>query len=85
WELEEVCRQLAEWGPDVVNVAVNLSDRQFWHRGLLPRVLDALSRNGLTPDRLTLEVTEGVLMRRPEVALHLMQELHDSGLRLHID
>ena len=85
WVLDEVCRQLAAWGPQVANVAVNLSDRQFWHRGLLPRVLEALSRHGLAPDRLTLEVTEGVLMRRPEVALHLMQELHAAGLHLHID
>jgi len=85
WMLDRVCRQLAEWGPRVANVAVNLSDRQFWHRGLLPTVLAALSRNGLTPDRLTLEVTEGVLMRRPEVALHLMSQLHGAGLQLHID
>ena len=85
WILDEVCRQLAQWGPRVDNVAVNLSDREFWHRDLLPRVLDAVRRHGLSPDRLTLEVTEGVLMRHPEVALRLMQELHAAGLRLHID
>ncbi len=65
WILDEVCRQLAEWGPRVVNVSINLSDREFWHRGLLPHVLDVVHRHGLTPERLTLEVTEGVLMRHP--------------------
>jgi len=85
WILDEVTRQLAEWGPKVVNVAVNLSDRQFWHRDLLPQVLEALARHGVTPDRLTLEITEAVLMRRPEAALTKMHELHDAGLRLHID
>jgi len=85
WILDEVCRQLAQWGPRVDNVAVNLSDREFWHRDLLPRVLDAVRRHDLSPDRLTLEVTEGVLMRHPEVALRMMHELHNAGLRLHID
>ncbi|MCR6494497.1 EAL domain-containing protein [Cellulomonas sp. P24] len=85
WILEEVCQQLAHWGPRVVNVAINISDREFWHRDLLPRVLEALHRHQLAPDRLTLEVTEGVLMRRPETALRMMRELHQAGLRLHID
>ena len=85
WILDEVCGQLAQWGPRVVNVAINVSDREFWHRDLLPHVLEALARHRLTPDRLTLEITEGVLMRRPEVALHMMHQLHDAGLRLHID
>ncbi|WP_218856029.1 EAL domain-containing protein [Demequina lutea] len=85
WILDQVCQQLAQWGPRVVNVAVNLSDREFWHKDLLPHVLDIVKRHHLSPDRLALEITEGVLMRRPEAALHTMQELHDAGLRLHID
>jgi EAL domain-containing protein (putative c-di-GMP-specific phosphodiesterase class I) len=85
WILEEVCRQLAEWGPRVVSVSINLSDREFWHRGLLPDILEVVQRHGLTTDRLTLEVTEGVLMRHPEMALRMMHELHEAGLRLHID
>ena len=85
WILDEVCRQLAAWGPDVVNVAVNVSDREFWHKDLLAWVLQSLKRHDLTADRLTLEITEGVIMRRPEVALRLMREMHAAGLRLHID
>jgi diguanylate cyclase (GGDEF)-like protein/PAS domain S-box-containing protein len=85
WIMDEVCRQLAAWGPDVVSVSINLSDREFWHDELLAHLLAALERHHLTADRLTLEVTEGVIMRRPEVALRLMRDLHDAGLRLHID
>jgi len=48
-------------------------------------VLQSLKRHNLTADRLTLEITEGVIMRRPEVALRLMREMHAAGLRLHID
>jgi len=85
WIIDEVCGQLAAWGPGVANVSVNVSDREFWHKDLLPQVLKTLWRHHLTADRLTLEITEGVIMRRPEAALRLMNEMHDAGLRLHID
>jgi EAL domain-containing protein (putative c-di-GMP-specific phosphodiesterase class I) len=85
WVIDEVCRQLAAWGPSVANVAVNLSDREFWHTGLLTHVLHSLNRHNLTADRLTLEITESVIMRRPEAAKRLMRDMHDAGLALHVD
>jgi len=85
WIIDEVCGQLAAWGPAVANVAVNVANREFWHKDLADRVRESLRRHGLTADRLTLEITEGVIMRRPEVALGLMRDLHDAGLELHID
>ena len=85
WILDEVCGQLATWGPGVVNVSINVSDGEFWHNGLLAHVLETLQRHDLAADRVTFEITEGVLMRRPDVALRMMREMHDAGLRLHID
>lgn len=85
WVLSEVCRQLAEWGPKVVNVSINVSDKEFWSQDLLTHVLDTLEAHQLTPDRITLEITESVLMRRPEMALRLMGKMHEAGLGLHID
>jgi len=85
WVITEVCRQLVEWGPEVVNVSINISDKEFWSQDLLTRVLATLELHDLAPDRLTLEITESVLMRRPELALRLMKKMHEAGLRLHID
>jgi len=85
WILTEVCRQLVTWGPGVVNVSINVSDGEFWRQDLLTHVLETLRAHDLAADRLTLEITEGVLMRRPEVALRMMRKMHDAGLRLHID
>ncbi len=85
WVLTEVCRQLVAWGPGVVNVSINVSDGEFWRQDYLTRVLATLREHDLAPDRLTLEITEGVLMRRPEVALRMMHKMHEAGLRLHID
>ena len=83
--LDEVCRSLAEWGPRVANVGINISDKEFWNQHLLEHVLKALDTHGVAPERLTLEITESTLMRRPEIALRLMNKLHEAGIALHID
>ncbi|WP_291379242.1 EAL domain-containing protein [Demequina sp.] len=85
WVLDEVCQRLAEWGPQVTNVSINISDKEFWSQDLLTHVLTTLRRHELPPEMLTIEITEGVLMRRPEMALRIMDKLHEAGLRLHID
>ena len=85
WVIDEVCRQLAAWRPAVANVSVNVSDREFWHPNLLPHILDSLQRHDVTADRITLEITEGVIMRHPETALRIMRGMREAGLELHID
>ena len=85
WIIGDVCRQLGAWGPGVANVALNVSDREFWHSGLLPHLVASLKRHQLTADRITIEITEGVIMRRPDVALRLMRDMHTAGFELHID
>ncbi|MFO8155538.1 MAG: diguanylate cyclase, partial [Thiohalospira sp.] len=42
--------------------AVNLSVRQFQHPRLVDTIRDTLQRHGLSPERLELEITEGMLM-----------------------
>ncbi|MGV8979312.1 MAG: EAL domain-containing protein [Cellulomonas sp.] len=88
WIIAEVCHQIAAWRTvhdGLVNVSVNVSDREFWHPGLVDHVRACLAADGLSADSLTLEITEGVIMRRPELARHIMDDMHRAGLRLHID
>lgn len=88
WLVDEVCRQVAVWraghdGP--VAVSVNVSHREFWAPDLVETVSDALERHGVPPECLVLEITETVVMSDPTAALSVMGELHDLGVRLHID
>ncbi len=83
--LDEVCRRLVEWGPQVPRVSINLSDRQFWQQGMLAHLTGTLATHGLGTDRLTVEIAEGVLRRLPDRALQLTREIHDAGLLLHVD
>ena len=88
WVFEDVCRQIAEWKASYAGhtqVSVNVSDREFWHDGLLTHVVGCLARHGLTPDHLTIEITEGVIARKPDLALKVMSDLRDAGIDLHVD
>lgn len=88
WVLTEACRQLMAWdseGHHIPNVAVNLSAAQFRSPGLMGKVKEALSKNGLSPTRLTLEITESTAMHDPEVSLAILQRLAALGVRISID
>jgi len=85
---EEACRQAARWnatGPCPVGIAVNVSVRQLTQPGLLELVDRALSASGLDPARLTLEITESVLVRDPDLASSRLEALRALGVRLAVD
>ena len=44
-----------------------------------------LAETGLKPDRLELEVTEGVLIDNPDQALEILNQLREIGVRLVLD
>jgi predicted signal transduction protein with EAL and GGDEF domain len=84
WVLEEACRTAAEW-PAHVRIAVNLSPAQFKGRSLIDHVMSALSRAGLAPRRLELEVTESLLLAETEQTLQTLHRLRALGVRISLD
>ena len=88
WVLDEACQALARWrerGIDNLRVSVNVSSRQFWNGDLLDKVSDALSRYGLPGSSLSLEITETVLMKNPEVCASVLVSLKYLGVTVSID
>ncbi len=90
WVLTEACRQLAAWRAefDVAGdfaLHVNLSGRQFSQQDLVGQIRDALTETKLEPADLRLEITESVVMERPELARSMLLQLRDFGVRLSID
>ena len=83
WVLRTACTQAVQW-PDDTEIAVNLSPRQV-EPDLPQRVRDILAETGLTPDRLTLEVTESVAMADSPEILQIINELHAMGVHFAID
>jgi diguanylate cyclase (GGDEF)-like protein len=85
WVLEAACRQAAAWGDRGPVVSVNLSGRQLDDPALVAGVEGALAAAGLAPRRLTLEITESVVMRRTDATLERLRALKALGVRLAID
>jgi diguanylate cyclase (GGDEF)-like protein len=84
WVINEACKTAVTW-PKTIRVAVNISPIQFRNRTLLPCVRKALTRTGLEPSRLELELTESALLHENETTLTALHELRELGVRIALD
>ena len=84
WILRKACEDAASW-PGRLRVAVNVSPIQFTSGSLLTVVKSALASSGLSPDRLELEITEGVFLSDSEAADTVFAALKQTGVRLALD
>jgi diguanylate cyclase (GGDEF)-like protein/PAS domain S-box-containing protein len=88
WVLRSAARQMKAWidgGLAPMIVAVNLSAVQFRHAHLPELVSRILAEEGLAPQYLELELTEGVAMNDPLAAIAVIDDLHARGIRVSID
>jgi len=88
WSIREACRQMAEWrqaGLDVPCVAVNLSPLNFQNAKLAAVVAETIAANGLPPEALMLEITEGVLVNERSAAIETMNAIRKLGVGLSLD
>jgi diguanylate cyclase (GGDEF)-like protein/PAS domain S-box-containing protein len=84
WVLREACREAATWG-EPLQVAVNVSAVQF-RRGNLKNLVHAiLLETGLAPNRLELEITEGVLVENVSRAAAMLRGLKALGVGIALD
>ena len=87
--LDQACRQLRQWGDRFkdmpLRMSVNLSPRQIKDPLLVEKVSAALTTSGIDPAKLTLEITETVLVEDSYSTLARLRELKALGIRLSID
>ena len=84
WVLMEACREAASWDQPL-RIAVNVSAAQFRRENLDTQVRKALRDSGLSPARLELEITEGVLIEDVLRAKKAMQSLKNLGVLIALD
>ena len=87
--LAEATRRLRAWnegraGPPL-RMSVNLSPRQVAAPGLVEEVETAVEAAGIDPRLLRLEITESVLLDRPDEALAVLSRLRALGVQLALD
>jgi EAL domain-containing protein (putative c-di-GMP-specific phosphodiesterase class I) len=69
----------------LMEVAVNLSPRQFSQDSLIQVLREALHQTAIDPGRLELEITEEMILRNPERAVRLLGQVKELGVRVVID
>lgn len=87
WGMQEACRQMMELqreGLNLPKVSVNVSALQFDHT-FTSRVSDVLAFTGCHPQRLELELTEGIMMDGTDATIRAFQTLKDMGVKLSVD
>ena len=89
WVIETACRQLAQWATEPatagLQLAVNVSARQFQHRDFVEQVRGALKSNGVEPSRLKLELTESVVLNDVDLIVDKMREIDALGVCFSMD
>ncbi|MFO1037672.1 MAG: EAL domain-containing protein [Geminicoccaceae bacterium] len=88
WVLNTACQQVKRWhrmGFTPLQVAVNLSARQFQQRNLVDMIAAALETSGLPAESLELELTESVIMRDAPETVRRLREITALGIKLAID
>ena len=89
WVLEMACRQLSSWAqwPATADLklSVNISPRQFRQPDFVTTVARILRQSGADPSRLTLELTENVLIDDIDDAIQRMCILKRLGVCFAID
>ena len=90
WALLDALTQLRLWIDEgacttSTTMSVNVSARQLHDPMFVAVVSEALSRAGVSPDQLWLEVTESLMITEPTQALAALRQLNSIGVRIAID
>ncbi len=88
WVLQEACRQISRWDSEnrrIGHVAVNVSSRQFRQPDFVEQIEIVLAETGIAASRLTIELTEGIVIDNIDDTVKKMQALKRMGVGISID
>ncbi len=88
WVMHKACAQSAAYTKltgSAFPVSVNVSARQFYHRQFVKSVESLLSKTGIAPSSLEIEITESVLVVQTRQFINVLKNLKEMGIKLAID
>ncbi|MBU9721545.1 MULTISPECIES: EAL domain-containing protein [Bacillaceae] len=88
WVLREACHQGAAWlkkGLPAVKISVNLSANQFYYNELVENVKGILEEVELPSSYLSLEMTEGTLLKDTKKTSEVLRALQNIGVQTSLD
>lgn len=89
WVLEKGCTTLADWNSNPrlahLTLSINVSASQLMHEDFEAFVRSTLAASGADPRRLTLELTESILVTDMEAVIAKLDRLRDLGITMALD
>ena len=89
WVLDAACAQVNAWSGATatrdLQLAINISARQFRNQDLVDQVSKAVERSGIDPSRLKFELTESTVIANFEDSVAKMRALSSLGIRFSLD
>ena len=90
WVLEAACAQLKTWKDQVslkgdFSVSVNISPVQFRRKDFVFNIQKIIASNGVRPESVMLEITEGMLIEDIEETVEKLNLLKKFGVKISID
>ncbi|HWU04431.1 MAG TPA: bifunctional diguanylate cyclase/phosphodiesterase [Novosphingobium sp.] len=87
WVMLEAIRTAARWHAEgrPLRVSVNVSPMQLYRVELIPMIRACLTRFGLPPRYLEIEITEAAIMRNEEFSLERIEGLRRDGVTVALD
>ncbi|QKS71819.1 EAL domain-containing protein [Paenalkalicoccus suaedae] len=87
WVLEEACLQAKKWSEEglELRMGVNISPQQFQRPDFVNKVKQTISKVGLAPRLLDLEITENDLLYNRSECIRTLHRLKEEGICISID
>lgn len=88
WVLKNAVDQVRKWQRQFdieLNLAVNLSARQFLHFNLMKSIEECIVKADFAPKLLEFEITESVAMHNAEDSIGIMRQVKSRGMSLALD
>ena len=86
--IRQAMLQFADWYARGLNpgvLSVNLTVRHFQHQQFVTTLQQLMTDTGFRPEWLEIEVTESQLMTKPEAAIEVLRQIHQTGIRIALD
>lgn len=86
--LDNVCKyihSMLKCAADIDTISVNLSVVQLMQNNVVPRLMDIIRRNEISPNRILLEVTESTLVSSYEQVGEKIREMSAEGVQFALD
>ena len=88
WMLGALCRDLLQWnaaGGQDIRLSLNLSPQYLDRGDFFEKMRGALTRYGISPAQIEVEITENICIRNPQYAIDQLNKLCQLGVSVAID